>query len=72
MTPAEAYRRVLATATAIVERGFADHAYYGHEDLRRVYERVFGAYEVALMSGARLDDSETPARWYERMEKVAA
>lgn len=59
MTPASAYRAVLAVSTAYVERS---------GDIERAYERVFGAYEVAVMVGVR-EDIETPSEWYARMDK---
>lgn len=63
MTAAQAYRHVLAECTAALS--LRPHR------LDELYERLHGAYQVAVMVGLR-EDVETPAAWYARFEKEAA
>lgn len=68
MTPAlvrEKYARILAACEEQAMKWSRTHAYYGHDEVTKLYERVFGAYELAL--GIGVDPGESPSAWAERV-----
>lgn len=61
----EKYTQILAACEEQVTSSLRVHAHYAHEDISKLYERVFGAYELAMMCG--IDPGESPSAWADRV-----